>query len=309
MMPPDILVFFELVAGGCSLVGCTWLLVRLCRVNAGVQKRLFPTQLRFLAAVDICFVLSLVPFVMVDGQMLGSTENTLTPICKWSMPGLNFFRNASLLIEMHIAVSVLLGAFHINASGGLVCALHFVWVPALLLTSLSAGLSPFTYSSHGSSCSPVRFLWISSDPVTSAALVSAIGICSISYCTVCCKSLFFSPGAVHRRASRRAEVYIVNALLTYGPFLVCFLDVRLFSNLTFRIVAQICELLGGFMNTVTYAAQSRYMSALTAVPSPIREDLDPGERQQSFQVDFRLGCDSTREMSSPSTWSTTFHDC
>ena len=57
------LVLFEVQAALFSGGACAWLLVKLHSDAAGFRNRLFPTQLRYLAFADLCFVLCTLPVV------------------------------------------------------------------------------------------------------------------------------------------------------------------------------------------------------------------------------------------------------
>jgi hypothetical protein len=88
-------------------------------------------------------------------------------------------------------------------------------------------------------------------------------------------------------ASRKAEIYIVNALLTYTLVLLMYLDVRLYDNVYFRAVAVTLENLGGFFNTLTYALQSRYVSALQGGflhGNQLDRNTDSGPLNASYSV-------------------------
>ena len=64
----------------------------------------------------------------------------------------------------------------------------------------------------------------------------------------------------------------MNALLTYSPIMLCYMDRRLFNSSKIILVAGLLGCLGGFFNTLTCAYQSRYASALSGEANTIRAD-------------------------------------
>ena len=99
------------VASGASLVACTWLLVKLSSGTAGFRNRLFPTQLRWLAFVDMCFSLSTLTFSLTDVLVSSVSSEVYDVVCTGTTVSIHFFRYLSLWIEMHLAVSFALQSF------------------------------------------------------------------------------------------------------------------------------------------------------------------------------------------------------
>lgn len=80
-------------------------------------------------------------------------------------------------------------------------------------------------------------------------------------------------------------MYMVNAVLTYGPACACYVSSELFHMTGFLIFATTFELLGGCFNSVTYAMQSRYARILTGESSVIGNS-DSTLVRPSFNVGF-----------------------
>ena len=201
---------------------------------------------------------------------------------------------------MHLAASVVLQFFKVQAMKPLRCALYLVWLPGLLLTLCSAFIEPWTYDPVESRCVPSNFS-ATADPLDTADLALCVCICAGSYVTVLCGSwMQHSPRTVQSRATWKVAVYLVNALLTYSLIFACFLDGKLFRNLTFFTIAWIFELLGGFFNTITYAMQSRYGAALLGQPTLVRENPTTLQRP-SFDVAFVVDVEVVADFDAPST--------
>ena len=269
----------------CSCIACTSLLVHLYRVPANVRNRLFLLQIRYLALADLSFVIASVPTLFLEDVGPYPSTDTLASACKYHILPFNFSRHVSLWIEMHLAASVVLQFFKVQAMKPLRCALHFIWLPGLLLTLYSAFNEPWTYDPVERICVPTTFIE-TADPLDTADLALCVCICAGSYLTVLCGSwLQHSPLSVQGRASRKVAVYLVNALLTYGLIFVCYVDGKLFRNLTINTIARIFELLGGLFNTITYAMQSRYAAVLLGQSSLVR-DNPTALRRPSYDVAF-----------------------
>lgn len=265
---------------------CLWLIVRLCRAPVGVRQRLFPRQIWYLALTDLLFVLSELPVIVVEEFELPPQMSA--SVCLHTTPVFKFFRHVGLWIEIHIAVSILLNSFKVRAQGPLRGSLRFVCLPGLLLAACSAYTNPWTYDALKHTCVPKSWTG-SAGPVDIADFALCLFICVGSYVTVVCRSRAqHSPSSVQFRATLRAGSYLLNALLTYGPILVCYTSSNLFENSWFRTFAWSLELSGGFINTCTYALQSRYGAALMGQPTLIRGNPAVFERA-SFHVDFSGG--------------------
>lgn len=259
--------------------------MRLRRIECFIGKRLFLRQLRGLSFADLFFVLSSLPLIVVS-HPLWNSANTPSGVCTWIVMLATFFRHLSLWIEMHIAVSSLLQAFKVDAARGLRCSFFFIWAPGLLFTLVSTLENPWTYNYKERVCVPGDWFHYSADSLTSADLALAMCICSTSYVASICRGWKRWPGSVQRRVSRRAEIYIANALVTYVLAFACFTNRALFKSRFFLTVAMTLELLGGALNTAAYAWQSRYGAALGGDTSAMRADLASSVVRPSFHVEF-----------------------
>merc|ERR1711879_1128539 len=70
------------------------------------------------------------------------------------------------------------------------------------------------------------------------------------------------PGSVQRSNFRRAAVYPLNFLITYGRMMVVYSNDSLLRNRVVFSTGATLEFLNGLLNTVTYAMQSRYAAML-----------------------------------------------
>ena len=143
----------------------------------------------------------------------------------------------------------------------------------------SAFTESWTYDPTERVCVPTTFRR-TANPLDVAGL--ALCICAGSYVT---SWMQHSPCSVQGRASRKVAVYLVNALRTYGPMFACYVDGKLFCNLTVLTTAWIFELLGGLFNTFTCAMQSRYAPALFGQSTLVRDNPTALQRH-SFNVAF-----------------------
>ena len=248
------------------------LLVHLYRVPANVRNRLSLLKIRYLPLADLFFEISNVPPILVG--VVNLRTETLENMCKF-----NFSNNVSLWIEMHFAASAVLQCFkvqatagtaggHITSSGFLVCSVvvfHFT--------------ESWTYDPTEHVCVPTTFRR-TANPLDVAGLT--LCICAGSYVT---SWMQHSPCAVQGRASRKVAVYLVNALRTCGPMFACYVDGKLFCNLTVLTTAWIFELLGGLFNTFTCAMQCRYAPALFG-QSTLARDNPTALQRHSFNVAF-----------------------
>jgi len=263
----------HVAAADVTLVSCVWLLFKLHTSGLIFTRRLFPKQLACLALADLLFALSSIPVqCMEHAKLFDCGTAALAPLCQWSMVVFGFFRHLSLWIELHIAVSCLCLSFRSQAAIGLHMGLVLVWFPGMLLTVFSASVFPWHWDHDNCACRPLHWS-ASADPVMLGDAMLCMGMCACSYCAVYCKSqLRRSPESVVTRASLKAEVYMMNALLSYSPIMLCYMDRRLFNSSYIILVAGLLECLGGFFNTLTYAYQSRYASALSGEANTIRAD-------------------------------------
>jgi len=282
----------HVAAADVTLVACVWLLFKLHTSGLIFTRRLFPKQLACLALADLLFAMSSLPVqCMEHANLFDFGSAALAPLCQWSMVVFGFLRHLSLWIELHIAVSCLCQSFRSRAARGLNIGLVLVWFPGLSLTVFSAYVFPWRWDSERRACRPLHWS-ASADPLMLGDAMLCMSVCACSYCVVYGRSwLRRSPESVVTRASLKAEVFIMNALLTYSPIMLCYMDRRLFNSSYIILVVGLLECLGGFFNTLTYAYQSRYASALSGEANTIRADRALGG-DLSYCVSFSRGVEA-----------------
>lgn len=229
-----------------------------------IRSRLFPRQLQSLALANIAFALILL--ILVSGNIavyLGSNyEATFTFECHWAYLCFIPARLVCLLHEMHIAVSFFAQAFRkIVLLRVLNWNLSWLWVLGIVIGAISSLWNPWHFSLRVGTCVPLQW-----PAMLSVVMVSACGVvCIASYLSVasraCNERFTVSPAIVSSRNYRRAAMYPLSFLLTYGPVLVSYCDRDLFSAYPwFSLLARTMEGYNGFVNTVVYYLQSRYAS-------------------------------------------------
>lgn len=245
------------VVDAVSLLSCAWLLCALRRLPAAQRQRLFPRQVMVLAASDVCLVIAgsdifLEPFKI---------SNTVWGLARcWSY-------NATLLAEFHIVLGFAAQIFGAQEASRRLsrCA----WLP-WLLAAVIAGIE------HA------LFLWWGLASSCIACFCFLVSL--IIFAAVLCRARA-SNAAVARRSLRRAAGYTANFLITFAP-LVCatFLNNsgRLSGDGVFFDVALALYRLNGFVNVVTYFAQSRY--SRSALPTH-RDEHEPQSLVVRFQDD------------------------
>lgn len=280
------------VAAEMSAIVSIWLLVKLSSLPQCLRERLFPKQLQYLAVADAVFSLFAIPTNLVDNHALASLDTqTLHMLCRWSMVLLEFGRHLSLCFEMHVALSLLLLSFRYSVSVHLHGSLAILPLLCLFLTAISLWYNPWHYDLEGGTCSPVNWL-VSADLVSLTHISLCMGVCAVSYTLVFYRNRSRqSPASVQASVSRRAEMYVLNALLTYGLIFVVYLSRRMFDSWSVRFLAETMENLGGCLNAATYAFLSRYGTVMHGEdPSviPIRSCAHEGAscRRPSFRVDL-----------------------
>jgi len=274
----------EVAANLTSLTGCLWMLRRLRSLPSNVGERLFPLQLRILAIADLIFLLACLPTMMINHQMVPSfMQDWYGGMCEGLYIVLRFGRNAAILCEVHIAFSFLAKAFRCLALQQFASALRVVFIVAAVPTLMSSVQTPFTFDAVGEACGPAKWA-ASADNTSTFMMLACITVCLISYVTVIIRSLARgSPLSVQILVFRQAEMYIVNALMTYGLVLAIYLNRSLFDNINLRVFAFTMENLGGLLNTLTYAMQSRYAPALSGNH---RGAVGAGPSRPSFRVEI-----------------------
>ena len=155
-----------------------------------------------------------------------------------------------------------------------------------MFTLISAFFFPWAYDRSDRVCRPVRPTKVA-DPATIANFFLCLCVCSGCYVVVVWRSRRReSPYSVQARVCIRAEMYILNVLVTYLPIFVLYLRPTLFTHELLFTMACVFEFSGGLLNTLTYALQSRYAARLTGGPSAIRQQRDTNRGGQSYSVEF-----------------------
>ena len=105
----------------------------------------------------------------------------------------------------------------------------------------------------------------------------------MSVCTGCCIAVFgrilqqHAPGSVQARDARRADLYVLNALVTHGPTADVCTTILFFDRVCVFSV---------FGWTFTCAWQSRYTKVFTGGLSVVREGPAPHPARLSYSVGF-----------------------
>eukprot|EP00450_Noctiluca_scintillans_P019685 CAMPEP_0194524668 /NCGR_PEP_ID=MMETSP0253-20130528/59919_1 /TAXON_ID=2966 /ORGANISM="Noctiluca scintillans" /LENGTH=259 /DNA_ID=CAMNT_0039369325 /DNA_START=187 /DNA_END=966 /DNA_ORIENTATION=+ len=230
--------------------------------------------------------------MMINHQLVPSfMNNWCGGLCEGLYIFLRFGRNAAILCEVHIALSFVAKAFRFLALQQFASALRVVFIVAAVPTLMSAVQTPFTFDLAGSACGPAKWA-ASADNTSTFMMLGCMLVCLISYISVIIRSLARgSPLSVQIMVFRQAEMYIVNSVMTYGLVLAIYLNRSLFDNINLRVFAFTMENLGGLLNTLTYAMQSRYAPALSGNH---RGAVGAGPSRPSFRVE--IGCTVIEEI-------------
>jgi len=260
-----------------------------------LRNRLFPLQMRYLAIADLGFVLFAMPVVLTEWDVLHVSNETFEVVCKWDKMVMSFWRHLSLWIEMHIAVSFVCETSRIRRSLFMYHSLPYLCLPCLALTLISVSAYPWRFDRHERVCQPVHHMKLA-DPVSVADFALCACICSVCYVAMVCRSRSRDLShSVQARVCSRAEMYILNALVTYLPMFVLYLHPTLFNNDLLYAFAAVLEMSGGLLNTLSYALRSRYATALRGGPSTIRQHVGLLPGRMSFVVEVNESESTVRE--------------
>lgn len=252
----------NLIPNSLSLVGCIWLICRLRRYSPHIRSRLFPRQLLSLAFADLVFHVTAFPVIWIDySPSLQVSDAMAETICQFTYIFFRIARYICLLHEMHIALSFMVQVFRCT-SALLVFnrCLPSLWLLGFFLGTASSMGNPWSYDASNTLCAPTKWRgggdWISILMLFATAIV-----CTVAYlCVVVQTCQALPPQRVKRHNFRRACAYVVNFFFTYGLILGAYLDQELFTSLYF-VFATALEFCNGSFNTLTYACQSRYVTA------------------------------------------------
>jgi len=260
-------LFIVVQAYLCSLVSCLWLVYTLRRKSNTIRGRLFPRQMKSLAIANIVFAVILLILASSNITVyLGSDLNaTFRFECHWAFICFIPARLVCLLHEMHIAVSFQAQAFRKTLLVHILSwNLSWLWVTGIGLGAISSWLNPWHFSLRAGTCMPKS--WRGNADIMSVVMVIACGfVCVVSYCSVviraCTERSAVTPAVVNSRNYRRAAMYPLSYLLTYGPILISYCEYDLFNSYPwFSLFARTMEAYSGFANTIVYFLQSRYAS-------------------------------------------------
>jgi hypothetical protein len=262
------------------------LFITLQNTAPAIRNRLFPKQLRFLALADLIYLSGGI-LVMVAPFVPKEWRSNFT-WCNTSYVVLRFGRFVSLLHEMHIAVCFWMKSFRSPFLTVCVRVLPWLWVVAFVLTVISASLQPFSYDTDFQACAPNG--WENgADVVTIGVIAVCVVVCVVSYCHVLLRAFRRqTPGSVIFGVVKRTEMYILNTLLCYTLLLLVYTRHQWFVNADLRTLAFSLENFGGFLNTITYAMQSRYGAAMLGDRGGLHSGCveGNGEPRLSYRVDI-----------------------
>lgn len=289
------MLILHMVTTETSLVACVWFICKMCRAPRSIRSRLLPTQLLYLAFSDIGFLMATIPSAFVDHHLTNSVSDHWNDVlCHASVGLLSFWRNVGLWIEVHIAISFVLESYRWRM-GLFSRILRFIWIPSFISSCCSFLFYPWHYVRLIGACAPRDHASVA-DPLSVLTMSSCICVCTLSYLLVARRSRKRkSPESVHEVVSRRANMYIVNALVTYSLALVVYLDRRLYAVDAVRLVAFSMENLGGLINVMTYVLQSRYANVLLDHPHIMGTSAGAPPLRPEYNVD--IGHESVMEFS------------
>lgn len=242
-----------------SIVGVVWLLQRCSKLPPQSKKRLFPKQIRALAASDLVFHLASTALCVDSFGGLSWKPSLGLPVCRVCEHFVRFGTNMSLLLELHIAMSFTLQCFRWLRALSVFPALVYLTIPvALLITVLEAILYQVTQDTFGA-C-----VLDEPDLPSIALFLLAFAVSMMAYVVAACKARGCSQ-AVEARCWKRAAHYPLSFLVTQvGMIVVIF---KASPNISPKqdlsvLIAMTLQNLNGFANTLTYALQSRYAAKL-----------------------------------------------
>ena len=160
-----------------SLGSCAWLQRELSRLTLRIRRRLFPTQLFYLAIADTIFSLSLLGIIIIDSHFVTSAPK---PVCYAFNCVSRFGRNMSLPVELHIAVTFSSVIFRLSNLSMLQRMLQLLWMIAAVVTSISVMTDPVIFDHNGDLGALERVnLW--SGNVTVEMIAACVTSCTGSY--------------------------------------------------------------------------------------------------------------------------------
>lgn len=224
-----------------SLGSCVWLVCRLRRLPEAQRRRLFPRQVLVLAASDVCAVL---PWSYLFRFGTDEYDDAIHhPLFTALNVGRCWSYHATLLAELHIVLGFAAQMFAWPRANH--CLSFCLWLP-WLLAGILTGFD----------------LWLSwpmldwGPPANSVACLCFL-IALATFVAVLCRARA-SNIAVARRSWRRAASYVANFLITFAPMVCITFKAPPDSAETLKLLVWAPFHLNGFLNALTYFAQSRY---------------------------------------------------
>lgn len=258
-----------------SVVGCMWLLYKLCRFDRNRRSRPFPRQLLSLTIADILFHSAQFVVCQVD---YGPTNIAASFHlgCTAFMTAEATFRSVSVLSELNLALTFMCQALRFKAVHTLIqYGVPFSWFFGVLV------VLPWQVFSIGWHWDEIaKFCMFSAtDWIGMILIVSSGLLCLISYVVVVGRSLYGDTlGHVFKDYFRMAAIYPLNFLITYGCVVFIYIGSGLFKNSQFFAISATLEALGGFLNVITYALLSRRLRLNLAGSACLRSAHRPSFR-------------------------------
>lgn len=287
---PPLLV--TVIANVVSIVGVVWLLLRVGLLPAQSKRRLFPQQIRALAASDLFFHLAstVLCFDNFGGLSWESTKSYELPVCRWCEYFVRFGTNMSLLLELHIAMSFMLQCFRWLRALRAFPALLYLTIPVALLITMLEGMLYTMYQDAFGAC-----ILHQADLPSIALFLLTFAVSMVAYVVAACKARGCSQ-AVEARCWRRAAHYPLCFLVTQVGmiYVLCRAGPDVSPKQEVKVVIAITlQNLGGFANTLTYALQSRYAAKLqrrdALAGRSARAGAAGGDRTNFMSFEARFG--------------------
>lgn len=279
-----------LVAGLLSLLACSWVLWGLQFLDRTSRRRLFPTQITHLAIADLLFATSLLGENSMNHLLFGTPPDATQWLCRVWIAGARFGRHTSVLCEVHIALCFAMVSLRwLQTLQIFKRLLLLAWVIGAGLCAVETNRY-YAYYSDTYKCHTVA-----GDAFLLFPLTVSLVVCTCAYTATLAQALR-SPSAVRRAVCRRAVGFLLSFLVSYTPRIVLsyFLP-SLPSYSGYRVTANVCELLSGFLNMLVYTMQSRYAKRMqnSGVWDSSNASVDSHGRRPNYSVSFHTCFSST----------------
>lgn len=275
-----------------SLLASGWLAYRLSCLNPAVRQRLFVRQLRALSVVDITIHSALLPIrtltlLATDLKLVPDTamaHKWLSRACYVSALPFETARDCMICVELHIAVSVLACSCRCTrVFAALPRVFSFWWL--VLAGLICFRLSVIQHSSFNINRGVCLSELHTPHMLLALRYVGSLSICALAYISVLLSVYVLeSPGVVQKRHLSRACWYLVS-------FTVCTFPLLGAKYFSFPLAPAIMlEGMRGFLDTVTYAAQSAYIKrscgAVNTLAAQGAAEPVAGATQKAYRVCF-----------------------